>query len=29
MHAGIDQKIELLGAVMDGMKAPEERNLVA
>ena len=29
MHAGVDQKIELLRAVMDGVKAPEERDLVA
>jgi len=29
MHARVDQKIELLRAVMDGVKPPEERNLVA
>jgi hypothetical protein len=29
MHAGVDEKIELLGAVMHGVEPPEERNLVA
>ena len=29
MGAGIDQEVDLLGAVMDGMEAPEERDLVA
>ena len=29
MHPDVDEKIELLGAVMDGMESPEERNLMA
>jgi hypothetical protein len=29
MHLDVDKKIELLGAVMDGMESPEERNLMA
>ncbi len=29
MGAGIDQEVDFLGAVMDGMEAPEERDLVA
>src|SRR5271155_2492864 len=29
MHAGIDEEIHLLRAVMDGMEPPEERSLVA
>ena len=29
MGAGVDQKIDFLGAVMDGMEAPEEGDLVA
>ena len=29
MGAGVDQEVDLLGTVMDGMEAPEERDLVA